>query len=425
MNIIEDLRWRELIVQESNPAGIEAYLAKGGQRLYVGFDPTASSLHIGHLVPLIALRRFQLAGAQPVALVGGGTGLIGDPSGKTAERQLNTKDIVAEYSAGIKSQILRVLDADGPHGAIVANNLDWLGSMSLIDYLRDLGKYFSVNAMLAKDSVKSRIEREEVGISYTEFSYMLLQAYDFLHLYEAYGCALQVGGSDQWGNMTAGIDLVRRKHQAEAFCLTLPLVTNANGTKFGKTEKGALWLDRDRTSPYALYQYLLNVDDRDVERFLKYFTLLSRTEIEGLAAAAQSRPQAREAQRRLAFWLTELLHGTTDAELAVKASEALFGKGDLRELDAATLAMALESAPTIELSSDAEIPPIATLLVDAGLTESKSKARQAVKEGSVSLNDKKATNAEAKPALEDFLHGEFLLLRRGKKSYAVVHRKPA
>jgi tyrosyl-tRNA synthetase len=324
MNIIEELRWRELIVQESNPQGIEAYLARGGQKVYVGFDPTANSLHIGSLVPLLALRRFQLAGHRPVALLGGGTGLIGDPSGKTAERQLNTRDTVAEYTAGIRAQILRVLDAEGPCGAIVENNLDWLGSMTLIDYLRDLGKYFSVNTMLARDSVKSRLERENVGISYTEFSYILLQAYDFLHLYEAHGCAMQAGGSDQWGNMTGGIDLVRRKHATEAFCLTFPLVTAASGTKFGKTEQGTIWLDRGRTSPYALYQYLLNVEDADVARFLRYFTLLTRAQIDELALAVVERPQAREAQRKLAWSVTELLHGASDADLAVRASDALF-----------------------------------------------------------------------------------------------------
>jgi tyrosyl-tRNA synthetase len=424
MNIIEELRWRELIVQESNPQGIEAYLAKGGQKLYVGFDPTANSLHIGSLVPLLALRRFQLAGHRPVALLGGGTGLIGDPSGKTAERQLNTTETVAEYTAGIRAQILRVLDAEGPCGAIVENNLDWLGSMTLIDYLRDLGKFFSVNAMLARDSVKSRLERENMGISYTEFSYMLLQAYDFLHLYEAHGCALQAGGSDQWGNMTGGIDLVRRKRSAEAFCLTFPLVTTTSGTKFGKTEKGTIWLDRERTSPYALYQYLLNVEDADVAKFLRYFTLLTRPELDELALAVVERPQAREAQRKLAWSVTELLHGPADAELAVRASDALFGRGDLRSLDAATLAMALETAPRVSLPRGAELPPLSQLLVDSGLVESKGKARQAVKEGGVSLNDRKASDAEARPADDDFLHGEYLVLRRGKKSFAVIHRAP-
>jgi tyrosyl-tRNA synthetase len=424
MNIIEELRWRELIVQESNPQGIEAYLARGGQKVYVGFDPTANSLHIGSLVPLLALRRFQLAGHRPVALLGGGTGLIGDPSGKTAERQLNTRDTVAEYTAGIRAQILRVLDAEGPCGAIVENNLDWLGSMTLIDYLRDLGKYFSVNTMLARDSVKSRLERENVGISYTEFSYILLQAYDFLHLYEAHGCAMQAGGSDQWGNMTGGIDLVRRKHATEAFCLTFPLVTAASGTKFGKTEQGTIWLDRGRTSPYALYQYLLNVEDADVARFLRYFTLLTRAQIDELALAVVERPQAREAQRKLAWSVTELLHGASDADLAVRASDALFGKGDLRSLDAATLAMALESAPRISLAPGAELPPLSQLLVESGLVDSKGKARQAVKEGGVSLNDRKASDAEARPADDDFLHGEYLVLRRGKKSFAVVHRVP-
>jgi tyrosyl-tRNA synthetase len=424
MNIIEELRWRELIVQESNPQGIEAYLARGGQKVYVGFDPTANSLHIGSLVPLLALRRFQLAGHRPVALLGGGTGLIGDPSGKTAERQLNTRDTVAEYTAGIRAQILRVLDAEGPCGAIVENNLDWLGSMTLIDYLRDLGKYFSVNTMLARDSVKSRLERENVGISYTEFSYILLQAYDFLHLYEAHGCAMQAGGSDQWGNMTGGIDLVRRKHATEAFCLTFPLVTAASGTKFGKTEQGTIWLDRGRTSPYALYQYLLNVEDADVARFLRYFTLLTRAQIDELALAVVERPQAREAQRKLAWSVTELLHGASDADLAVRASDALFGKGDLRSLDAATLAMALESAPRISLAPGAELPPLSQLLVESGLVDSKGKARQAVKEGGVSLNDRKASDAEARPADDDFLHGEYLVLRRGKKSFAVVHRAP-
>jgi tyrosyl-tRNA synthetase len=417
--IYDELEWRELIYQDSDQEALRTLLAEGPQSLYCGFDPTADSLHIGSLVPLIGLRRFQLAGHRPIALMGVGTGLIGDPSGRTLERTLNEKELVDAWARMIRSQMELFLDfSPGPYQARLVNNYDWLGALSAIEFLRDVGKYFSVNFMLAKESVKSRLEQE--GISYTEFSYMILQAYDFLHLAKTYECRLQVGGSDQWGNITAGIDLIRRVLSVEAHVLTFPLVTTASGAKFGKTGTGTIWLDPARTSTYDFYQYFMNVDDRDVVRFLKYFTFLTREEIGALDECCRERPERREAQTRLAFEVTALTRGEPETLRVIRASEALFGQGDLRSVDASTLAAALASAPTIEQARGQSLPPLAVLLAQAGLVKSTSEARRTITSGGAYVNNIRVEDQEYRPAPEDFLHGRYVILRRGKKSYAVV-----
>lgn len=420
MSIYDDLRWRNLIFQESDPEGIPQLLATPGQTLYCGFDPTASSLHIGSLLPLLNLRRFQLAGHKPIALVGGATGLIGDPSGKTAERTLNTKEVVEEYVEGIRGQIERILDPTGSSGVIVVNNHDWIGPITMIEFLRDVGKHFSVNMMIAKESVQSRLSREEVGISYTEFSYMLLQSYDAYHLYKEYGCKLQIGGADQWGNMTGGIELVRRKLGEQAYCMTFPLITTASGQKFGKSEAGAIWLDPERTSPYALYQYFVNTDDRDVVKYLRYFTLLDREEILDLEHKAETQPERREAQRRLAHEVTTLVHSKDEADKVVAASQALFGGGELAEVDLKTLLAAVESAPSVNYDSIDTVPDITQLVVDSGLIASKSEARRQIQSGGVYVNNERVSDIDFKPEANSFIHGTLMLLRRGKKNYAVI-----
>lgn len=420
MSIYDELKWRNLIFQESDPAALSELLAKPGQTLYAGFDPTGPSLHIGHLLPLLSLRRFQLAGHRPIALVGGATGLIGDPSGKTAERTLNTKETVDGYVEGLRTQIERILDTSGSNGALVLNNYDWFGPISAIEFLRDVGKHFSVSAMIAKESVQSRLNREDVGISYTEFSYQLLQAYDFCHLCESYNCTLQVGGADQWGNMTAGIDLTRRKLGKQVYCLTYPLVTTASGVKFGKTESGAVWLDPDRTSPYALYQYFVNTDDRDAIKYLMHFTFLSREEIEDLAHKLETQPERREAQRKLAYEVTSIVHGQSEADKVVAASQALFGDRDLADVDLKTLLSAVESAPTISYDSLESVPNMIQLAVDSGLIASKSEARRQITSGGMYVNNQRIADIDFKPSASNFIHDTLLLLRRGKKSYAVV-----
>ena len=417
--IYDELQWRELIYQDSDTEGLRRLLAEGAQTLYCGFDPTADSLHIGSLVPLIGLRRFQLAGHRPIALMGGGTGLIGDPSGRTAERGLNDKELVDTWVEKIRRQVEPFLDfSPGPYQAQLVNNYDWLSSLSAIEFLRDVGKHFSVNFMLAKESVRARLEQD--GISYTEFSYMILQSYDFLHLADTFGCRLQVGGSDQWGNITAGIDLIRRCLSVEAYVLTFPLVTTSAGAKFGKTGTGTIWLDAKRTSTYAFYQYFMNVDDRDVIRFLKYFTFLTQEEIAALEGAIIEHPERREAQTRLAFEITALARGETETLKVIRASEALFGRGDLHDVDAPTLGAALSSAPAADFGRGEEIPPLPVLLAKLGLVTSTSEGRRTISSGGAYVNNRRVDDVEYRPRTEDFLHGCFLLLRRGKKSYAVV-----
>ena len=421
--MLEDLAWRGLLAQTTDLAALRADLAAGPVTLYCGFDPTADSLHVGSLVPLLALRRFQLAGHRPIALAGGATGFIGDPTGRSAERVLMTADVVAERVRLIRAQLERFLDfGDGPTDAVLADNLDWTAPMSAIEFLRDLGQHFSINQMLAKDSVSARLEAG--GLTYTEFSYMLLQSYDFLELYRRHGCRLQIGGNDQWGNITAGLDLIRRVEgsaRLPVHALTLPLVTDASGAKIGKsTGGGNVWLDPVLTTPYALYQYLLNVDDRDVGTYLRLLTFLPREQVEELDGLTATRPQGRAAQRALAAELTALVHGAPELAQVQAASAALFGGGALEDLGEATLVAALAEAPSTRVTGDA--PPLIDLLA-AGLGISKTEARRAVRDGGAYLNNRKISDEAAVPVPGDWLHGRFLVLRRGKRAMTVVERE--
>jgi tyrosyl-tRNA synthetase len=411
-DILDDLAWRGLIAQSTDLDELRAMLAAGPVTLYCGFDPTAPSLHVGNLVQLLTLRRFQQAGHRTIGLVGGATGLIGDPSGKSAERVLNSEEVVAGWLARIRKQVSRFLSLTGDEGMIVSN-LDWTGPMSAIEFLRDVGKHFPVNRMLARETVKSRLDT--TGLSYTEFSYVLLQSLDYLELYRRYGCRLQTGGSDQWGNLTGGVDLIRRAEGATAHALTTPLVTRADGTKFGKTAGGeTYWLDAELTTPYAFYQFWLNADDRDVVGFLKFFSFRTREEIEELEKATSDRPAARAAQRALAEELTTLVHGAEETSRVMAASRALFGQGELGELDARTLESALASVPSAEVTSP--LPPVVDLLVETGLVASKSEARRTITQGGAYVNNTKVTDEAAVPEESDLLHGRFLVLRRGKRN---------
>jgi tyrosyl-tRNA synthetase len=415
-DIIDELGWRGLIAQSTDEAELRRDLDAGPMTLYCGFDPTAQSLHAGNLLQLTTLRRFQLAGHRPIALAGGATGLIGDPSGRSSERDFVTKDEVSARLARIKPQLERFLDFSGG-AAILANNLDWTENLSALDFLREVGKHFSINVMLARESVSARLEGG--GISYTEFSYMLLQSFDFLELFRRHGCRLQTGGSDQWGNIVAGLDLIRRVEGGSGHALTTPLVTSATGEKFGKsTGGGSLWLDADLTSPYAFYQHWINVDDRDAGPYLRYFTFLSREEIEELDRATAERPQAREAQRRLAQELTTLVHGADETERVEAASRALFGQGDLGTLDAATLAAALAETPHVAVGPP--LPPIVDLLALTGLDASKSAARRTIGEGGAYVNNRRVTDPDEVPGTNDLLQGRWLVLRKGKRSLAGV-----
>ncbi|WP_433679239.1 tyrosine--tRNA ligase [Nocardia sp. CA-119907] len=426
-DIIDELTWRGLIAQSTDLDALRAATTAGPLTLYAGFDPTAASLHAGHLVPLLALRRFQRAGHRPIVLAGGATGLIGDPR-DVGERTMNSTDTVAEWAGRIRSQLERFVDLDdSPTGAVIANNMDWTGQLSTIDFLRDVGKHFSVNVMLARDTVKRRLDGE--GISYTEFSYMLLQANDYLQLRRKYGCELQVGGSDQWGNIIAGVELNRRVDGASVHALTVPLVTSADGKKFGKsTGGGSLWLDPEMTSPYAWYQYFVNTADADVVRYLRWFTFLSREELAELEVATAERPHAREAQRKLAEEMTNLVHGEANTRAVQLASQALFGRADLRDLDEPTLGAALREAAVegtvAEVESGAQ-HTIVDLLVATGLSESRGAARRAVNEGGASVNNERISDLEWTPADTDYLHGRWLVLRRGKRNFAGVLRAGA
>ncbi|WP_433755851.1 tyrosine--tRNA ligase [Nocardia sp. CA-135398] len=426
-DIIDELTWRGLIAQSTDLDALRAAVAAGPLTLYAGFDPTAASLHAGHLVPLLALKRFQRAGHRPIVLAGGATGLIGDPR-DVGERTMNSTDTVAEWAGRIRSQLERFVDLDdSPTGAIIANNMDWTGQLSTVDFLRDIGKHFSVNVMLARDTIKRRLDGE--GISYTEFSYMLLQANDYLQLRRNYGCTLQVGGSDQWGNIIAGVELNRRVDGAAVHALTVPLVTSADGKKFGKsTGGGSLWLDPEMTSPYAWYQYFVNTADADVVRYLRWFTFLSRDELAELELATAERPHAREAQRKLAEEMTNLVHGEANTRSVQLASQALFGRADLRELDEPTLSAALREAAvdgTVAEIGAGEPSTIVDLLVASGLSESRGAARRAVNEGGASVNNERISDLEWTPADTDYLHGRWLVLRRGKRNFAGVLRAGA
>ncbi|MCW2553292.1 MAG: tyrosyl-tRNA synthetase, partial [Mycobacterium sp.] len=416
--ILDELDWRGLIAQSTDRDALAAAAAAGPLTLYAGFDPTAPSLHAGHLIPLLTLRRFQRAGHRPIVLAGGATGMIGDPR-DTAERTLNTADTVAEWSDRIRGQLERFVEFDGsPTGAIVENNMSWTSQLSAIEFLRDLGKHFSVNVMLDRDTIRRRLEGD--GISYTEFSYMLLQANDFVELYQKHGCTLQIGGSDQWGNIIAGVRLVRQKLGAGAHALTVPLVTSADGKKFGKsTGGGNVWLDPELTTPYAWYQYFFNTADADVVRYLRWFTFLSAGEVAALGVATVERAHERAAQRRLAQELTTLVHGQVATESVELASQALFGRGELAGLDEPTLAAALRETSVAELTPG--VPNgIGDLLVATGLSKSKGEARRTLSEGGVYVNNVRVEGDDWAPESEDFLHGKWLVLRRGKRNVAGV-----
>ncbi|KUI40417.1 tyrosine--tRNA ligase [Mycobacterium sp. GA-2829] len=419
-SILDELDWRGLIAQSTDRDALAAELATGPMTLYSGFDPTAPSLHAGHLVPLLTLRRFQQAGHRPIVLAGGATGMIGDPR-DTGERTMQTADTVADWSDRIRGQLERFVEFDAsPTGAIVENNLSWTGGLSAIEFLRDVGKYFSVNVMLDRDTVRRRLEGE--GISYTEFSYMLLQANDYVQLRRRHGCALQIGGSDQWGNIVAGVRLVRQKLGDTVHALTTPLVTDSEGRKFGKsTGGGNLWLDPEMTTPYAWYQYFINTADADVVNYLRWFTFLDAGELAELDEATRDRPHQRSAQRRLARELTTLVHGEQATRSVEHASQALFGRGELTDLDEPTLAAALREASVAELTPDG--PDLITdLLVATGLSASKGAARRTIAEGGVSVNNVKIDSDEWTPQVTDFLHGRWLVLRRGKRNIAGVQR---
>jgi len=418
---VDELQWRGLLAISTDEAALRDALAAGAVTFYVGFDPTAPSLHVGNLVQLLTARRLQDAGHLPLALVGGATGLIGDPSGRSSERSLNSADVVAGWVEKIKGQVARFLAFEGPSAARVVNNLDWTGQMSVIDFLRDIGKHFPVNRMLAKDVVASRLE---AGISFTEFSYQLLQAMDYLELHRRYGCALQSGGSDQWGNITSGVDLIRRVTGASVHALATPLLTKPDGTKYGKTASGAIWLDPELTSPYAFYQYWFNVEDSEIGKLLRTFSFRSREEIEALEKQTVDRPAARAGQRALADELTTLVHGADETAAVVAASRALFGQGSLDTLDERTLEAALAELPTASVSSSRELPSVVDLLTESGLCKSKSDARRAITQGGAYVNNVQVTSEDAAPASADLLHGRFLVLRRGKRTLggAVVPR---
>ncbi|MFJ9209160.1 tyrosyl-tRNA synthetase [Streptomyces sp. L-9-10] len=415
-DIVDELKWRGLFAQSTDEDALRKALADGPVTFYCGFDPTAPSLHVGHLVQVLTVRRLQRAGHRPLALVGGATGQIGDPR-PTAERTLNDPETVAGWVRRLRSQIEPFLDFEGPNAATMVNNLDWTASLSAIEFLRDIGKHFRVNKMLTKDSIARRLESDE-GISYTEFSYQLLQSMDFLELYRRYGCVLQQGGSDQWGNLTAGLDLIHRLEPgATVHALATPLMTKADGTKFGKTEGGAVWLDPEMTTPYAFYQFWLNVDDRDISAYSRILSFRSQAELEELERATAERPQARAAQRALAEELTTLVHGADQCAAVVAASRALFGQGELAELDEATLSAALSELPRAEVAEPASV---VDLFAETGLAPSKSAARRTVKEGGAYVNNVKVSDADAVPDRAELLHGRWLVLRRGKRNLAAV-----
>ncbi|BDG46137.1 MULTISPECIES: tyrosine--tRNA ligase [Parageobacillus] len=419
MDLLQELEWRGLINQVTDREGLQKLLNEEKVTLYSGFDPTADSLHIGHLLPILTLRRFQLAGHRPIALVGGATGLIGDPSGKKSERTLNPKETVQQWSERIKEQLSRFLDFDAKDNpAKIANNYDWIGSLDVISFLRDVGKHFGINYMLAKESVQSRIE---TGISFTEFSYMILQSLDFLKLYQTEQCRLQVGGSDQWGNITAGLELIRKTEgDAKAFGLTVPLVTKADGTKFGKTESGAVWLDKEKTSPYEFYQFWINTDDRDVIKYLKYFTFLSKEEIEELEKQLQKAPEQRAAQKALAEEMTKLVHGEDALKQAVRISEALFS-GSVSQLTGEEIEQGFKDVPSFEY--EGEEVPLVELLVMAKIVPSKRQAREDIANGAIYINGERVQDINATITKANRIEGRFTIIRRGKKKYYLIRYK--
>ncbi|NHC42416.1 tyrosine--tRNA ligase [Bacillus sp. MM2020_1] len=415
MDLLQDLAWRGIIYQQTDEEGLKDSLNKEPISLYCGVDPTADSMHIGHLLPFLTLRRFQQHGHRPIVLVGGATGLIGDPSGKSEERKLLTLETVQDNVAGIKKQLESIFEFEGENGAIMVNNYDWAGSMDIVTFLRDIGKHIGVNYMLAKDTIASRLD---TGISFTEFTYTILQAMDFLHLYEHHNCKLQIGGSDQWGNITSGLELIRKVQPegAKAYGLTIPLVTKADGTKFGKTESGAVWLDPEKTTPYEFYQFWINTADADVVKYLKIFTFLSHEEIEQLDKAVQEEPHLRKAQKVLAEELTRLIHGEDSLQQAIKISQALFS-GDVRSLSAAEIEQGFKDVPAYSSQNEENL---VDLLVAAKISPSKRQAREDIANGAVTVNGEKITDPAYALTETDQIDGQFTIIRRGKKKYTLI-----
>jgi len=414
MDLIKDLEWRGITYQQTDAEGLKDLLNKESISIYCGIDPTADSMHIGHLLPFLTLRRFQNQGHRPLVLVGGATGLIGDPSGKNEERKLQTIEAIQGNVASIKVQLESIFDFEGENGAVMVNNYDWIGAMDVVTFLRDFGKHVGVNYMLAKDTIASRLES---GISFTEFTYTILQALDFNHLYDNYNCKLQIGGSDQWGNITTGLELIRRTHEEEtkAFGFTIPLVTKADGNKFGKTESGAIWLDPKKTSPYEFYQFWINAADADVVKYLKYFTFLSHEEIDALAQSVETEPHLRKAQKALAEEMTKLIHGEEALDQAIRITQALFS-GEIKSLSASEILEGFKDVPSFEQSKGEEIGLI-DLLVNAKISPSKRQAREDVGNGAVYLNGERVTDLQHVMGEKDMIEGQFTIIRRGKKKY--------
>ena len=419
-DIIDELSWRGLLADTTDLGELRSALNSGRVTFYAGFDPTAPGLHIGNLALLLTMRRLQLAGHRPIGLVGGATGLIGDPSGKSSERVLNPREVVAQWVERIRGEESRFLDFDaGESSALIVSNLEWTGPMLVLDFLRDIGKHFSVNRMLDRESVKARLEGG--GLSFTEFSYQLLQAMDFLELHRRYGCTLQLGGSDQWGNLVGGVELIRRADGASVHALAIPLITKADGTKYGKTEGGAIWLSADLMSPYAFYQFWLNVADVEVPGLLRVYSFKSRAEIEALIAESVERPAARAAQRALAEEITTLVHGAEECHRVIAASQALFGRSELAEVDERTLEAAVAEVPSVQIFASGDgLPTAVDLMAEAKLVSSKSAARRAIAAGGAYLNNRKLTSEDAVPGPDDLLHDRFLILRVGKRHVGAI-----
>ncbi|OXS73979.1 tyrosine--tRNA ligase [Domibacillus enclensis] len=416
MEFLEELKWRGIVYQQTDEEGIEKMLSEEKIALYCGVDPTADSMHIGHLLPFLTLRRFQNHGHKPIVLVGGATGTIGDPSGKKEERSLQTMDQVQKNVDGLRAQLEKIFSVEGDNGAVLVNNYDWIGKMDVVTFLRDFGKNIGVNYMLAKDTVSSRLES---GISFTEFAYTILQAMDFYYLHKNYRCRMQIGGSDQWGNITTGLEMIRKMNPEgdQAFGFTIPLVTKADGTKFGKTESGAIWLDPEKTSPYEFYQFWINTADADVIRYLKIFTFLSKEEIDSLEASMKEEAHLRKAQKALAEEMTRLIHGQEALDQAINITKALFS-GDIKSLSASEIEQGLKGVPTFEVAG--ELPSIVDLLVDAGISPSKRQAREDVQNGAVSINGEKMTDTAYVLSESDKMDGRFTVIRRGKKKYFFI-----
>jgi tyrosyl-tRNA synthetase len=414
--VLDELKWRGLLVESTDEQALVSHLAAGPVTFYVGFDPTAPSLHFGNLVQLMVARALQRAGNHPLILVGGSTGLIGDPK-ETSERVLNPKETVAGWVENIRRQVEKFVDFSGRNPARVVNNLDWTGPLPVLDFLRDIGKHFPVNRMLSRDVVRQRLEG---GISYTEFSYVLLQALDYLELYRTYGCTLQFGGSDQWGNITAGVELIRRVERQRVHAFATPLLTKTDGTKFGKTETGTVWLDPEMTSPYALHQYFLNVEDEKVIEYLKVFSERNRPEIEELARQTRESPELRAAQRALADDVTDLVHGPVERDAAIRAADAVFGRSDLRELPESVLDDVAAEIGGTQLEANGDLPTVVEVLAAGGVVSSKSAARRAISEGGAYVNNQRVTDPDARLAEYDLLHGRYVIVRRGKRTVGAV-----